>query len=55
MKAIPALDEPAVLAVAAAVGGVRLIDNIVFDWVDGRPRADRGVLLDEPSALTAMP
>ncbi|HEX9761963.1 MAG TPA: pantoate--beta-alanine ligase [Acidimicrobiia bacterium] len=55
MKAIPALDEPAVLAVAAAVGGVRLIDNIVFDWVDARPRADRGVLLDEPSALTAMP
>jgi pantoate--beta-alanine ligase len=55
MKPIEALDRPAVLAVAAHVGTVRLIDNVAFDIVDGRPVADRGILLDEPSELTAMP
>lgn len=52
MKPIPALDQPAVLAVAATVGSVRLIDNIAFDFPDGRPQADRGMILDEPSSLT---
>lgn len=55
MKPIDALDRPAVLAVAAHVGPVRLIDNIAFDIADGRPVADRGILLDEPSELTALP
>lgn len=55
MMPIPDLTEPAVLAVAAVVGGVRLIDNVTFDWVDGEPRPDRGVLLDQPSTLSSMP
>lgn len=55
MKPIANLDQPAVLAVAAHVGAVRLIDNVAFDMVDGRPAPDRGILLDEPSELTAMP
>jgi pantoate--beta-alanine ligase len=55
MKSILTLAEPAVLAVAADVGGVRLIDNVIFDWVDGGPRPDRGVLLGEHSTLSAMP
>jgi pantoate--beta-alanine ligase len=55
MKPITTLDEPAVLAVAAGVGGVRLIDNVMFDWVGGTPTPDRGVFLDEPSELASMP
>jgi pantoate--beta-alanine ligase len=55
MKPIEALDQPAVLAVAAHVGNVRLIDNVAFDLEDGRPVPDRGILLDEPSELTALP
>lgn len=55
MKPIEALDQPAVLAVAARVGAVRLIDNVVFDFVDGRPIPDLGILLDEQSELTALP
>jgi len=55
MKPIDTLDEPAVLAVAAHVGAVRLIDNIAFDIVNGKPVPDRGILLDEPSELTALP
>lgn len=54
MKPIETLDEPAVLAVAAQVGAVRLIDNIAFDIVDGKPVPDRGILLDEPSELTGL-
>ncbi len=54
MKSIETLDRPAVLAVAATVGGVRLIDNVMFDWVDGKPRPDRGLILDAPSKLTTM-
>lgn len=55
MKPIETLDQPAVLAVAAHVGPVRLIDNIAFDMDEGRPIPDRGILLDEPSELTALP
>jgi pantoate--beta-alanine ligase len=55
MKPIEMLDQPAVLAVAAHVGAVRLIDNVAFDMVDGKPVPDRGILLDEASTLTAMP
>jgi pantoate--beta-alanine ligase len=55
MMPIETLDQPAVLAVAAHVGSVRLIDNIAFDMVDGRPVPDRGIFLDEPSELTRPP
>jgi pantoate--beta-alanine ligase len=55
MKPIQALDEPSVLAVAASVDGVRLIDNVMFDWVGGVPRPDRGVFLEQHSTLTALP
>lgn len=55
MKPLDSLDRPAVLAAAARVGSVRLIDNVAFDIEDGRPVPDRGVLLDEPSELTALP
>ena len=55
MRPIESLDQPAVLAVAARVGAVRLIDNVAFDIVGSRPIPDRGVLLDEESELTALP
>ncbi|HUG08126.1 MAG TPA: pantoate--beta-alanine ligase [Acidimicrobiia bacterium] len=55
MKSIKTLDRPAVLAVAARVGSVRLIDNVAFDMAGGEPVPDRGILLDEPSELTALP
>ena len=55
MMPIESLDRDAVLAVAARVGTVRLIDNVAFDVVDGVPIPDRGILLDELSELTALP
>jgi hypothetical protein len=55
MVPISELDRQAVLAVAAHVGDVRLIDNVTFDWVDGRPIPDRGLLLGEASRLTTLP
>ena len=55
MKPIATLDQAAVLAVAAQVGAVRLIDNVAFDIIEGKPRPDRGILLDEPSELTVLP
>lgn len=54
MVPIPTLDQPAVLAAAAHVGGVRLIDNITFDWVDGGPKPDRGLILGEHSRLSTL-
>lgn len=54
MKPIEVLDQDAVLAVAATVGPVRLIDNVAFDLEGERPVPDRGVILDEPSSLTAL-
>ncbi len=54
MVPIPNLDQPAVLAAAAHVGGVRLIDNITFDWVDGGPKPDRGLILGEHSRLSTL-
>ena len=47
-RRIPTLDRPAFLAIAARVGAVRLIDNVVFE-PDGS--ADRGTRLDGPSIL----
>jgi len=54
MEPIAELDQPAVLAVAAHSGGVRLIDNVIFDWSDGRPRPDRGLILGESSRLSTL-
>lgn len=54
MQPVEDLAAPAVLAVAAHVGPVRLIDNIIFDFVGGRPVPDRGVFLDAPSSLTRL-
>jgi pantoate--beta-alanine ligase len=45
------LDRPAFLAVAARVGGVRLIDNIHIDWVASGPQVDRGRRLEHPSLI----
>jgi pantoate--beta-alanine ligase len=55
MVPIDQLDQPAVLAAAARVGGVRLIDNITFDWRKGSPLPDRGLLLAERSRLSTLP
>lgn len=55
MVPIETLDRPAVLAVATRVGQVRLIDNITFDWKEGRPVPDRGLILDQPSRLSTLP
>lgn len=55
MKPIETLTEPAVLATAAYVGDVRLIDNIAVGIHDGRPVPDRGLLLDAPSSLSVLP
>ncbi|HLV89817.1 MAG TPA: pantoate--beta-alanine ligase [Acidimicrobiia bacterium] len=54
MQPVPDLSAPAVLAVAARVGPVRLIDNVIFDFVDDKPVPDRGIFLDEPSSLTRL-
>lgn len=45
------LDRPSFLAVAAEIGGVRLIDNVAFDLVAGDVVADRGIRLSAPSRL----
>lgn len=54
MKPLESLDGPAVLAVAAHVGDVRLIDNLSIEWQDARPIPDRGLILDEPSQLGTL-
>jgi pantoate--beta-alanine ligase len=54
MTPIETLDRPAVLAAAVTVGGVRLIDNVAIDVVDGRVVPDRGLILDEPSRLGTL-
>lgn len=54
MEPIEVLDQPAVLAVAASVGEVRLIDNLSIEFVDGTPRPDRGLILEEPSRLGTL-
>lgn len=55
MAPIETLDQPAVLAVAAHVGDVRLIDNVAVDIVDGKPVPDRGLILDESRRLSTLP
>lgn len=53
MQPIDRLDTPAVLAAAAWVEGVRLIDNVAFDFPGEDPTPDRGMRLDAPSMLAA--
>lgn len=55
MAPIDTLDQPAVLAIAVHVGDVRLIDNVAFDLVDGKPVPDRGLILDESRRLSSLP
>lgn len=50
-RPIDALDQPAFLAVAGHVGGVRLIDNLPIDWVGEMLVPDRGLRLAAPSRL----
>lgn len=45
------LDRAAFLAVAAVVGGTRLLDNVHFDPSAGGFVADRGIRMEEPSVL----
>lgn len=45
------LSRPAFLAVAARVGGVRLIDNVAFDEVEHRFVADRGIRAGSGTAI----
>lgn len=45
------LGRPSFLALAARIGGVRLIDNVAFDLVSGQVVADRGQRLRQPSLL----
>ncbi len=52
MQPLEVLDRPAVLATAATVAGVRLIDNVSFDFEGDRAIPDRGVALPQPSRLT---
>jgi pantoate--beta-alanine ligase len=55
MEPIEVLDQPAVLAVAATVGDVRLIDNLSIEFIGDRPSTDRGLILEEPSRLGTLP
>lgn len=54
MQPMSTLDGPAVLAVAAHVGEIRLIDNLSIEWSDAMPGPDRGLILDEPSRLGTL-
>jgi pantoate--beta-alanine ligase len=54
MEPMSTLHGPAVLAVAAHIGEVRLIDNLSIEWDDARPKPDRGLILDEPSRLGTL-
>lgn len=54
MEPLESLDRPAVLAVAAYVGEVRLIDNLSIEWREGTPRPDRGLILEQPSRLGTL-
>lgn len=54
MEPVSVLDAPAVLAVAAHVGEVRLIDNLSIEWDNGKAKPDRGMILEEPSRLGTL-
>ena len=50
-SALPTLEVPAFLAVAARVGATRLMDTVHIDRVDGSWVPDLGARLDSPSIL----
>ena len=50
-SALPTLEVPAFLAVAARVGATRLLDTVHIDRVDGSWVPDLGARLDSPSIL----
>ncbi len=50
-SALPTLEVPAFLAVAARVGATRLLDTVHIDRVDGSWVPDLGARLDRPSIL----
>lgn len=52
---VSTLEQPSFLAVAARVGGVRLIDNVHFDPGPGGISVDRGKRLDRPSIVYGVP
>ena len=54
MEAVERIEGEVVLAVAARIGAVRLIDNVRFRVGDRDAEADRGVWLDRPSVLYTM-
>jgi len=51
VEPIEELGEDAFLALAARVGGVRLIDNVHLDVDEGAVSIDRGILLERASVL----
>lgn len=55
VEPISRIQGDAVLAVAARVGPVRLIDNVRLVLGDRGPSADRGVFLEQPSVLYDSP
>lgn len=55
MVPIKELDQPAVLAAAVKVAGIRLIDNLIIDYEDGRPVPDRGVIVDDEVLASTLP
>ena len=52
MQPVASIDRSVVLAVAATVGSVRLIDNVAFTFSDRGVIADRGSRLSGPSMLS---
>jgi len=48
-RQVSSVESDSFLAVAALIGGVRLIDNVAFDMESNR--VDRGTTLDRPSIL----
>ena len=55
VEPVSRVERDVVLAVAARIGQVRLIDNVRFSFDDRGPRADRGVCLERPSVLYDAP
>jgi pantoate--beta-alanine ligase len=55
MQQVSEIEEDVILAVAARVGSVRLIDNVAFELTNGLAIADRGVRIEGMSQLGRSP